>query len=70
VNYLTIEMRSNLLTAQATGQQKFTLYPKSETDFFYKAVEAAITFRLNDQGAVEGLTLFQSGREIPASKEE
>lgn len=56
------------LYAQATGQQAFRLYPSSETEFFFRPVEARITFRTDEAGVVEGLTLHQNGRDMTAPK--
>jgi CubicO group peptidase (beta-lactamase class C family) len=64
----TIRRDGNHLTAQLTGQQAFRLFAESESKFFYRAVEAEITFTLNEQGAVTGLTLHQNGRDLPAKR--
>ena len=67
---LTITMKDGQLLAQATGQPAVPIYPESETRFYYKVVDAQIEFRLGKSGQVEGLTLFQAGREMPAKKME
>lgn len=58
---ITISKDNNHLFAQATRQQKFKIYPESETKFFYKVVDAQITFVKNDKGVVEKLILHQNG---------
>ena len=65
---LDIELEGSQLSAQLTGQSRFPVFPKSETEFFYKVVEAQLTFDLNDSEAVTGLTLLQGGRKMPAKK--
>ena len=57
------------LSAQLTGQPRFPLYAGSETEFFYKVVEAQITFTRGTDGAVESLTLHQGGRDQTAKRQ-
>jgi tetratricopeptide (TPR) repeat protein len=65
---ITITVEREQIFAQATGQQNFEIYPKSETEFYYKVVEAQIKFIVNDNGETESMILFQNGREMPAKK--
>ncbi len=65
---ITIRLEEDALTAQATGQEPFRIYPKSTSRFFYKVVEAEIEFESDQEGSVSGLTLFQGGRSVPAEK--
>jgi D-alanyl-D-alanine-carboxypeptidase/D-alanyl-D-alanine-endopeptidase len=58
------------LTAELTGQQRFPVYPTSDTEFFYKVVEARIVFGLGEDGNATFLTLYQNGRELPAMRVE
>ncbi|MGB3081352.1 MAG: serine hydrolase, partial [Saprospiraceae bacterium] len=58
------------LFAQATGQDKFEIFPKSSTEFFYKVVDAQINFNKNDDGKIITLTLHQGGRDITGKKKE
>jgi len=44
-----------------TGQPAARVYPRSETEWFYKIVEASITFQLDDQGKCKSLELLQNG---------
>ena len=64
---ITIRIVEGELTAQATGQDSFVLYPTSETDFFAEVADIRVTFSLNED-EVEGLTLLQMGQEIFAPK--
>jgi D-alanyl-D-alanine-carboxypeptidase/D-alanyl-D-alanine-endopeptidase len=62
---LTISREGDRLYCQATDQPKFRIYAESETDFFYKAVEAQLTFTVNDKGQANILTLRQNGLKLP-----
>ena len=50
------------LFAQLTGQDKFEVYPETQHDFFYKVVDAQLTF---EPGA---LVLHQNGRDQRAKR--
>jgi len=63
-----VTKEDNRLMAQATGQSKFELFAKTENRFFLKVVAAEIEFRINKDGVVDALTLFQSGQEVLAVK--
>lgn len=65
---MTVSREGEGLFIQATGQSKIQVYPESETDFFYKVVDAQVTFVRNADGQVTGLVLHQGGREIPGKK--
>ena len=65
---LRIFLEGGKLMAEATGQPPFQLYPESPTRFFYKVVDADVVFKVEADGSVSGLTLFQEGMEIPAAK--
>ena len=67
---ITITRDGEKLMAQATGQPGFEIFPMSETKFFFKVVDAQITFNLNEAGEVESLTLHQGGRNVPGRKVE
>ena len=58
---LTITKENGNLFAQATGQGKVGIFPESETKFFYKVVDAQITFVKDDNGTVKKLILHQNG---------
>jgi len=65
---ITIRVEDGELTAQATGQDSFVLYPASETDFFAEVADITVMFSLSDAGTIEGLTLRQMGQELVAPK--
>ncbi|MDH4987703.1 serine hydrolase [Aminobacter anthyllidis] len=56
------------LFAQLTGQPKFRLFPEGGHRFFYKDVEAAITFVPADTGPSPSLTLHQFGNDVSAPR--
>lgn len=58
---ITLDQRG--LRAQLTGQPSLRLFAKSPTDFFYRAVEASITFEVEGDG-VKALVLHQNGRDL------
>jgi hypothetical protein len=51
---------------QITGQRALEVFPESETRFFYKTVDAQITFQRDESGKVDRLILHQSGRDLTA----
>jgi hypothetical protein len=65
---ITVTREENRLFAQMTDQQKFEVFPESETDFFYKVVDAQLTFVKDSTGAVTQLILHQNGRDLKLGK--
>jgi hypothetical protein len=65
---IIVTLGDDKLMVQLTGQQSLPVYAESETKFFYKIVNAQIEFKLNYIGEVEGLILFQYGRELFAKR--
>ena len=59
---LTITQEGARLSAQATGQPSVPIYPSGPKDFFYKVVDAQITF------TADGLVLHQNGADLPAKR--
>jgi serine-type D-Ala-D-Ala carboxypeptidase/endopeptidase len=62
---LTVMRDGERLYCQATDQPAFRIYPESETDFFYKVVDARISFKLDKSGRAFMLTLHQNGLKLP-----
>lgn len=56
------------LNAQATGQPEFPVFAKSKNVFYYKVVDAQLTFDQDAGGKVESVTLHQGGRDIVGKK--
>jgi CubicO group peptidase (beta-lactamase class C family) len=64
----SVTRRDNRLFVQLTGQEALEIFPESRTNFFYKAVDAQITFGTNETGAVTHLILHQNGRDQTAKR--
>ncbi len=64
---ITVTTQDGKLFAELTGQDAFEIFPESETQFFYKVVDAQITFDVNN-GDVKSLILHQNGQNMPALK--
>ncbi len=58
---LTVTREGDHLFVQATGQAKAEVFPESDRDFFYKVVDAQITFVTDSQGKATELILHQGG---------
>jgi serine-type D-Ala-D-Ala carboxypeptidase/endopeptidase len=63
---LSVTVENGHLTVQATGQDRFPVFPESQAKFFYKVVDAQITFVPNPGGRVNKLILHQGGRDLEA----
>ncbi len=59
---LTVTQDGTQLSAQATGQPSVPIYPAGPKEFFYKVVDARITF------TADGLVLHQNGAHMPAKR--
>ena len=62
---ITVTLEDGQLMAQATGQDKYPIFAESPTEFFYKVVDAQLTFEVGDDGKVEKLILHQNGADVP-----
>lgn len=69
-NSLTITREEDRLFAQITGQSPLEVYPKTETEFFYKTVNAQLTFEKNKSGTTVSVILHQNGRDRRLIKNE
>lgn len=65
---LTITREGDKLFAQATGQPNFQIFPEGAREFFYKVVDAQITFEVDKDGRATGLVLHQNGANMPAKR--
>jgi serine-type D-Ala-D-Ala carboxypeptidase/endopeptidase len=66
---LTVTARQGRLMVRATGQDEYEVYPESETKFFYRVVDAQITFELGPDGSAVALVLHQNGRNRRAKRQ-
>lgn len=65
---LRITYNGTQLLAQLTGQETFEIFPQSEKEFFYKVVDAQISFITDAQGRATSLVLHQHGANMPAPR--
>jgi len=65
---LTVTDTDGKLYVQATGQQKLPVFASKHDEFFYKVVDAQISFQRDAAGKVVGLVLHQNGQNLPASR--
>jgi D-alanyl-D-alanine-carboxypeptidase/D-alanyl-D-alanine-endopeptidase len=61
---LTVTRDAGRLFVQATGQARFEAHAESERDFFYRIVDAQITFETDNQGRATRLILHQNGMNL------
>ena len=65
---ITITVEGETVMAQATGQPKFEIFPSSPTEYFFRMVDAQITFVKDASGVVTRLVLHQNGRDMAGRK--
>ncbi len=65
---ITVTKEKKKLFVQLTGQPRFEIFPRSNTEYFLKAVKADITFNKDKSGKVNGLTLLLDGVKQNAPK--
>jgi D-alanyl-D-alanine-carboxypeptidase/D-alanyl-D-alanine-endopeptidase len=66
---LTVTLEGGQLQMQATGQDKFPIFPESQVKFFLKVVDAQVTFVPAASGQAAHLILHQGGANQKATKE-
>jgi CubicO group peptidase (beta-lactamase class C family) len=66
---LTITRDGDRLFAQATGQQQIEIFAQSETEFFYRVVDAQLTFTPGEGDApATEVVLHQNGQDLPGAR--
>jgi serine-type D-Ala-D-Ala carboxypeptidase/endopeptidase len=60
---LTVTAKDGHLMVQATGQDEYEVFPESDTRFFYRVVNAQLTFKLGPDGTATALILHQNGKD-------
>lgn len=65
---MTVTREGNHLYAQLTGQPKFEIFPSSPNDFFWKVVDAQVTFVKNADGKVTKAIHHQGGHTFDAPR--
>jgi hypothetical protein len=61
---IEVTLESGRLMVQATGQEKLPVFPSGPSEFFYKVVDAQLSFVSGDDGSVERVILHQGGRDV------
>jgi hypothetical protein len=65
---LTVTVEDGKLFVQATNQSKLPVFAKSKTEFFYRVVDAQISFVKDKEGKVDELVLHQNGADMKAKR--
>ena len=65
---LTVTTDGGRLFVEAAGQGTFEVFPESATTFFYKVVDAQISFETGADGKASGLVLHQNGQDIAGKR--
>ena len=65
---LTVTREGDRLFAQMTGQSEFEIFSKSETEFFWKIVNAQIEFVKDNEGKVIKAIINQGGKKSEGPK--
>ncbi len=65
---LTVERHGSRLFAQLSGQPSVEIFPESETNFFWKIVDARVTFLKGADGKVMKAVHHQNGTTINADR--
>jgi D-alanyl-D-alanine-carboxypeptidase/D-alanyl-D-alanine-endopeptidase len=65
---LVVSVDDGKLYAKLGDQPTFRIYPYGPDQFFYRIVDAQITFTLIANGKATGLVLHQNGLDIPAKR--
>jgi CubicO group peptidase (beta-lactamase class C family) len=64
----TVSTNGGKLLVGLTGQPTFQVYPRSETEWFYKVVDATLTFQVDAAGKCTAVELFQNGARQTANR--
>ncbi len=64
----SVRVENNRLMVKLSGQDFYPVFPESNDKFFYKIVEAKLSFLRDDQGKVDRLILHQGGLDQTAKK--
>lgn len=67
---LTVVLEDDGLFASMTFQPALGIYPASETEFYYRAVDATLTFELDEEGVPAAVVLRQASVDRRAARVE
>ncbi|MFZ6759352.1 serine hydrolase [Undibacterium sp. Ji50W] len=66
---LIITEQAGQLYAQATGQGRNPVFAQAPDEFFYKVVDAQLSFQRQADGKIKGLVLHQNGQDMPGPRD-
>ena len=64
----TVKVENDRLRVELSGQEFHPVFPEANDKFFYRVVEAKLSFMRDDQGKVDRLTLHQGGIDQVATR--
>jgi D-alanyl-D-alanine-carboxypeptidase/D-alanyl-D-alanine-endopeptidase len=67
---ITVTLEEGQLMAQASRQDKHPVFAESPTKFFYKVIDAQLTFEVDASGKATKLILHQNGADVPGVRVE
>jgi D-alanyl-D-alanine-carboxypeptidase/D-alanyl-D-alanine-endopeptidase len=65
----TLVRQGNGLMARLTGQPFSPIFASARDEFFFKIVDAQLSFHRDAEGKITGLTLHQNGRDLTAARD-
>ncbi len=65
---LDVTLSGDQLSAQLSGQSSLAIYPSAKDEFFYKLVDAQLTYERDASGQVVAVVLHQNGRDMRAPR--
>jgi serine-type D-Ala-D-Ala carboxypeptidase/endopeptidase len=66
---LDVRVENGGLQVQATGQAALPVYASARDEFFYKVVDAQLSFTRDEHGQVDSVVLHQNGRNARGTRE-
>ena len=57
------------LFVQLTGQTRAPVFPSAPDEFFYKVVDAQLSFQRAADGSVSSVVLHQNGQDLKGARE-
>ncbi|HEX5264161.1 MAG TPA: DUF3471 domain-containing protein, partial [Phenylobacterium sp.] len=68
--FMTVTRYGNRLFAVISGQAIAEIFPETPTKFFWKVVDAQVSFEVGPDGRASGVVLHQEGRDVSAKRVE
>ncbi|WP_423015082.1 serine hydrolase [Undibacterium sp. Di27W] len=66
---LQVTVEAGQLYVQATAQGRNPVFAQARDEFFYKGLDAQLSFQRQPDGKVKGVILHQSGRDLPGPRD-